>query len=42
MKGYTTPSGYMGYIPTKGYILFCTENEYREYYGEFSPNIKTN
>lgn len=32
MKGYTTNSGYMGYIPNKGYILFCTENEYKEYY----------
>ena len=33
MKGYTTQSGYMGYIPNRGYILFCTEKEYEEYYG---------
>lgn len=34
MKGYPTYSGYMGYIPSKGYILFATESEYREYYEE--------
>lgn len=34
MKGYTTHQGFMGYIPDRGYILFCTEDEYEEYYNE--------
>ena len=34
MKGYATNQGYMGYIPDMGYILFCTEEEYAEYYME--------
>jgi len=34
MKGYTTQQGFMGYIPNKGYILFCTQTEYIEYYQE--------
>ena len=32
MKGYTTQQGYMGHIPGEGYVLFCTENDYKEYY----------
>lgn len=35
MKGYYTNSGYMGWIPRwNKYILFCTEQEYEEYYKE--------
>lgn len=34
MKGYPTQSGYMGYIPNVGYVLFCTEEEYKEIYSE--------
>ena len=34
MKGYMTQQGYMGYIPFRGYVLFCTQNEYEEYYEE--------
>ena len=34
MKGYPVSAGYMGYIPNDGYILFCTEDEYTEYYKE--------
>lgn len=34
MKGYITHQGYMGYIPNVGYVLFCTEEEYAEYYME--------
>lgn len=34
MKGYTVSTGYMGYIPEMGYILFSTQNEYEEYYKE--------
>lgn len=34
MKGYTVSTGYMGYIPEMGYILFCTQKEYEEYYRE--------
>lgn len=30
MKGYTTASGYMGYVNGK-YILFASEEDYREY-----------
>lgn len=30
MKGYTTASGYMGYVNGK-YILFASEGDYREY-----------
>ena len=29
MKGYPTHEGYMGHIPDKGYVLFCTEDEYK-------------
>ena len=32
MKGYPTQSGYMGYIPNKGYILFSFEQDYEEFY----------
>lgn len=32
MKGYTTQAGYMGFVPARGYyVLFATEQEYREY-----------
>lgn len=34
MKGYNVPEGYMGYIPDEGYILFSSEEDYREYYEE--------
>lgn len=34
MKGYPTQTGYMGYIPGHGYILFATENDYKEYLEE--------
>ena len=34
MKGYPIQSGYMGYIPNMGYILFSTETDYTEYYRE--------
>ena len=34
MKGYITHQGYMGYISNVGYVLFCTEEEYTEYYME--------
>ena len=30
MKGYTTASGYMGYV-NGVYILFASEEDYREY-----------
>lgn len=30
MKGYTTDSGYMGYVDGK-YMLFADEGEYRSY-----------
>ncbi len=30
LKGYLTPSGYMGYVDGR-YILFATEKEYLEY-----------
>jgi len=30
MKGYTTASGYMGYVEGD-YILFASEEDYREY-----------
>ncbi len=30
MKGYTTASGYMGYVDGS-YILFASEEEYKEY-----------
>lgn len=32
LKGYTTSTGYMGYIPNIGYSLFSTETEYIEFY----------
>jgi hypothetical protein len=35
MKGYPTQTGYMGYIPNKGYSLFATETDYEEYYQEY-------
>lgn len=34
MKGYVTSSGYKGYIPERGYVLFSTEDDYKEYYRE--------
>ncbi len=33
MKGYDTSSGYMGYVNGR-YILFASEEEYREYLEE--------
>ena len=43
MKGYNTEQGYKGYVPEMGYILFCTEREYREYFEEnFSDSIDRN
>ena len=33
MKGYHTASGYMGFI-NGGYILFASEEEYKEYVAE--------
>lgn len=30
MKGYSTENGYMGYVDGK-YMLFASENDYREY-----------
>ncbi len=33
MKGYNTASGYMGWVDGR-YILFASENEYREYMEE--------
>ncbi len=37
MKGYDTSSGYMGYVNGK-YMLFASEEEYREYVEENSEN----
>lgn len=34
MKGYDVPDGYMGYIPNNGYMLFCSDADYKEYYRE--------
>lgn len=35
MKGYPTLFGYMGYVPSMHkYVLFATEDEYREFYME--------
>lgn len=35
MKGYYTPTSYMGYIPRfKMYLPFATEEEYIEFYKE--------
>ena len=31
MKGYSTESGYKGYVDGR-YILFSCENDYREYF----------
>ena len=33
MKGYSVPSGYMGYVDGR-YMLFSTESEYYEYISE--------
>lgn len=33
MKGYTTATGYMGYVEGE-YILFACEKDYQEYLGE--------
>ena len=30
MKGYSTESGYMGYVDGR-YMLFATESDYKEY-----------
>lgn len=38
MKGYSTAYGYMGYIPSKGYILFSCESDYEEAYKEWEAN----
>ena len=32
MKGYATKYGYMGYVEGVGYMLFATEEDYREFY----------
>ena len=32
MKGYPTQTGYMGYIPGMGYVLFSCEEDYKEYF----------
>lgn len=42
MKGYNTSDGYKGYVPEMGYILFSTEEEYREYYTEISKSVDIN
>ena len=35
MKGYVIGAGYMGWVESLGrYILFATEEEYKEYYSE--------
>lgn len=34
MKGYITQSGYMGLV-NETYILFATEQDYKEYYKEY-------
>lgn len=37
MKGYLVPFGYMGYVPwLQSYILFATEQEYRDYLTDWS------
>lgn len=41
MKGYPIDKGYMGYIPNQGYVLFCTESEYLEYYMEHCIDRET-
>lgn len=33
MKGYVVNDGYMGFVEGK-YMLFASENDYREYIGE--------
>lgn len=36
MKGYYTPYGYRGYLPSQGkYLLFSCERDYIEYYNEY-------
>lgn len=42
MKGYVVQEGYRGYIPNKGYVLFSTEDEYKEYYIEYYLDNETN
>jgi hypothetical protein len=42
MKGYPTDSGYKGYIPNEGYVLFATEEDYKEYYIENYIDMETN
>lgn len=37
MKGYDTQNGYMGYVDGK-YMLFASEEEYREYILERSES----
>lgn len=39
MKGYYTRSGYMGYVPGKGYQLFETEDAYYKWHMEAYPPI---
>ena len=35
VKGYTVPSGYMGWVDKlKKYVLFASESDYREYIEE--------
>ncbi len=39
MKGYYTPTSYMGWIPRFGqYIKFSTEEEYKEFFKEMENN----
>lgn len=39
MKGYYTPTSYMGWIPRfKMYLPFATEEEYTEFYKEMEKN----
>lgn len=31
IKGYIVTTGYMGYVPGIGYMLFASETDYKEY-----------
>lgn len=37
MKGYFTPTGYMGYINGR-YMLFADESDYKDYYSANETN----
>lgn len=40
MKGYYTPSGYMGYVPMMNkYLLFATETDYVEWFAEYEKMV---